>query len=68
MWEQQVPAISRKGGLSSGQDGKEMILECADGLLGGIAVMDMWWHELEFAVIGGDCTLKGGTGFVIHEM
>lgn len=44
MWEQQVPAVGGKGGLSSGQDGKEMILECADGALGGIAAMDMWWH------------------------
>ncbi len=68
MWEQQVPAVGGKHGISSGYDGEEMIFECADGTFGGIATMDVWWDQLYFAVIGGDCTLKGGAGFIIHDM
>ena len=41
MWEQEVPAVGGECGIRSGEDGEEVVLECADGAFSGIAAMDM---------------------------
>lgn len=47
-----------------GQDGKEVVLEHADGALCSIAVVDVWRDQLVGAVIGCD----GGAGFVVKNV
>ena len=66
MGQQQVPVVAWERMREAGQNGKEVVLEGAYGLFCCIALMNMWWDQLERAVVVSDGLAKCGTGFVIH--
>ena len=40
--EELVPEVFGKGGVYSGEGGKEVGFEAVDGLFSGVAAMDIW--------------------------
>ena len=45
-----------------------MILESADHLFGGIASMNMRWHKLEGALVGGNGVLIRRADFIVQDV
>ena len=45
-----------------------MILEGANCSFGSVTPVDVWWHQLECAVVVGDRTFEGRTYFVVEDV
>ena len=45
-----------------------MIFKCLDGALGSVHTMVVWFHKLNFAVVGGEELFYGCAGLVISDI
>jgi hypothetical protein len=45
-----------------------VVLECSNGTLGGVAMMNMWMRQLEIDVRGDDKFLQGVSRFIVEAM
>ena len=66
---QAVPQEFGKGIRYSRQNGEEVCFECADGPLGNVAAVDIWWDKLElgFPFIF-DLEFVGGAAIVVENL
>ncbi len=67
--EKEVPTVRWKGGIDTGQDCQEVVLECTNGALCPIALMHVWRDALESGVpLEGDCFFISRAGLVIQDV
>ena len=66
--EKFVPELEWKIGVGAAEAGDEMVLESANGALGGVAAMDAWGHELESDGLVAHVLLEEDGGFVVEAI
>jgi hypothetical protein len=66
--EKFVPELEWKIGVGAAEAGDEMVLESANGALGGVAAMDAWGHELESNGLVAHVLLEEDGGFVVEAI
>ncbi len=69
MWKEQIPKVGREGRVDAGQDGNEVIFECADGTFSAVLLMHVRRDKLKFCFPSkGDDLLVGCTRLVVKDL
>jgi len=60
-----IPKVKRKVLVSATEASDEMVFKSADGTFGGIAVMHMWWDQLEIHILSHQKIFEGLRCFIV---
>jgi hypothetical protein len=66
--DEKIPLVRRVGRIRAGEDGKEVVLKCADSPLGGISTVDMRGYKLEGVSVIHDGPFICFAGLVVKDV
>ena len=69
MGHESVPFVGeREFGVAGCEPSAEVVFPGLDGALGGVALMDAWWHQLEVDRVFGESLLHEVGTFVVEDV
>ncbi len=69
LWQKKVPQVRWKGGVDTGKNCQEVVLECAKSAFSLVLAMHVRWNKLKFCIpLEGDSFLVFRAGLVVKNL
>jgi hypothetical protein len=70
LWQKKVQKVQWKGGVNTGKNCQEVVLEHTNSMFSSVLAMHVRWDKLEFCIpLEGDhCFLVFHAGFVVENL
>ncbi len=69
LWKKKVPKVWWKGGVNTGKNCQEVVLERANSAFSPVLAIHVQWDKLEFCIpFEGDCFVVFHAGFVVKNL